>query len=148
MSPEHTPDPAGPKPEARPFEMGPSADAFIEAVCDHATSRRQARRIRDLYEREGDDFAVFLTLPGVDPYDPHVEERYLDCRVGAYASRDEFLRDQIEHHDWNDALKAFLAQEGIPEGFVAWNYESLWEDLLRGAYDLVEYGGLLHAFLK
>lgn len=144
MNPETLPEPSEEKRTRRPKLV---SECIIDRHLETATGQAQARTIATGYERHGGAFAAFLTLNGIDPHEPDIENLFTSLHAGSYSSQEALGNLVIELHDWDRALENFCFDYGIPQHTLNWNQPEL-QAAAHALYDIIALDGELHAFYK
>lgn len=129
-------------------QQSSTADYFIDYCITAASSRRQARTIRALYEEHHEAFAAYLSLEDVNTESGTLAEDYENAFIGTYVDEDALAEHELEAQGWTDAVNQVIREQGIPEGVLIWDHEALLEQLRRYLYDIVDLDGYLHVFSK
>lgn len=149
MTPE-TPPPHGPDPEReapRPRSdppFGPEAAASLERSLAQLHDPDDGLRLLSSAKRNGAGFAAYLMLPDTNLA---AEDTFHNTYVDAWQRFDQFRTDVIEGLGWTDALKALLANEGIPADHLIWNHVAIDKQILE-TYDAIHLDGWWHVFQK
>lgn len=148
---ESHPHDTGPRhraPEHPPTSTGTDADALIGRAVDFAPTFAERRRITALYTAHGVAFAAFVSLPDTDLTSESLEVDFLDTHHGTFPDREALVAEHLDAMGWTDALAEFRRTWAIPDGLLVWDFDAACQGITTHLYDIVEAGGLIHAFAR
>ncbi|MBW0252582.1 hypothetical protein [Cellulomonas sp. PS-H5] len=135
-------------PEHPPTSTATDAAELVNRAIDRATSETARRRLVKLYAEHGPPFAAFTTLPDVDVNAETLELDFLDSHHGSFATPEALVAEHLDAMGWTEALAAFRRTWAIPDGLLTWDQTAAFRGITTHLYDVVEAGGLIHAFAR
>lgn len=136
------------EPRHRAAGEGASRDlieAYLADLKQSAPSPEAAHRIDHVYERQGEPFAVYLTLNHTDRYAEGAEANFRRRYVGRYQDRDALIAETIESRGWQADLDRMLHADPQLRAMVTFDH-SRFQDYIDNTFDVVDLDGGLYVF--
>lgn len=112
-----------------------------EAIQDLRTT------LSELQLPEDEALQAFLALPDVNAMTGDIMESFHEAFAGSFHTEEDALRALSPLVEWEGSLADWQIDNAVDPESLEWNYAPLLERLAE-IYDLVEWKGAIHAFIK
>ncbi|MGO2140785.1 MAG: hypothetical protein ACTH30_10245 [Leucobacter sp.] len=132
-----------------PTEYGPagSSQEAPRHGAPEAETPQEQHTLELLAEAHGDAFRAYLTHIREDTPIDEVENEFINLYWASYPDRKTFIDSFLSGLGWQADYESLIANGGIPEGVLNWNYPLLLARLQED-YELLDLGGKVHVFFK
>jgi hypothetical protein len=103
--------------------------------------------LADLQLPEDEALQAFLSLPDVNAMSGDIMESFHETFAGSFHTEEDALRALSPLVEWEGSLADWQIDNAVDAESLEWNYAPLLERL-REIYDLVQWKGYIHAFVK
>ncbi|TFD27338.1 hypothetical protein [Cryobacterium lyxosi] len=106
-----------------------------------------AETLKELSLDEDPGLQAFLSLPDVNAMSGNIMESFHEAFAGTYRNTEAALRALSPLEEWESDLAEWVIEQGVEHRALQWNLDPLVQRL-RDVYDLVQWRGVFHAFIK
>lgn len=104
-------------------------------------------RWEDGIRQWGHAFVAFASLRLPELHTDDALSVFEDLYSGSFNSLDDLRDHQLDALGWEQQLRTFRTEEGIPEDVLNWDYAAL-DRCVELVYTIVKSGGKVHLFAR